>query len=380
MSILPVDTGTLKKSRKKTELLVSFTIATAIPASGSVRILFPSTVLPDPQCRSAITKGSTLVSSTGTIACEVQSNSWYITNFDALGPPPKNVVIYGTATLPTSSGATSNFGIYTYGNQDADIATNGQVLDSSAAAGVLTIDAESTMGIDTSLTSYYPSIIRAQSNNFHPFIFDFTPKAVTITTTGYVQIRVPNSAFSRATLPTNGVLYCYFLQLPDNIKLACKVSTSTTGSYDQYSLVPTTTLAINTKYRGVITTKFADAGNDGIMFPSTAKVYDIIYIGNDGTTATEKNSFPLEVYPSAFSSLSFRSYIVEMSTESLVEVTISALSTNKIATTDTITIEIPVKQNSTDMFDEDLGLGLYDRANKNCEQLSSSPAATCKIL
>lgn len=378
ISIAAVEAETLVQNRKSTELLVSFTISAdaPVPATGSIQIRFPSTVIPDAQCRSAVTIGSALVSQTGEIACEVQGNSWYITNFAEL-PVSSAVMIYGTATMPSVAGATDNFQIFTYENQDTNIAANGQVLDKSTAAGTLNIAAYSTMSIDTTVTSYPPKLIRAVTNNFHPLTFDFITTAVSVSTTGYIQVRLPASNFARATLPTSGVLYCYFIRLLDNMNLPCKITTSGTTSYDQYQLVPTVALSAGTSYRGIVTTKFADSSNDGIMFPSAAGVYEIILIASDGTTF-EKSTFPLEVLPSSFSSMSLRSYIVEGGAENLIEVALQVPTTSLIAITDTIVIEIPVKQNSTNLFAEDLGLGLYDQANKICEKISTLPAAlTC---
>src|SRR5690606_32908576 len=65
VSVTTVDTGVLVKNRKNTELLVTFTITTALPETGSILIKFPTGVTPDPHCRSAQSANSKLADGTG---------------------------------------------------------------------------------------------------------------------------------------------------------------------------------------------------------------------------------------------------------------------------------------------------------------------------
>ena len=373
VSVTTVDTGVLVKNRKNTELLVTFTITTALPETGSILIKFPTGVTPDPHCRSAQSANSKLADGTGVIACELQGNAWYITNFAALAAS-NEIVIYGTATLPSTAGATGEFEIYTYGNQDSDILTNGEVLDKELTAGTLTIGTTATMSIDTTLTSYPQQIIRAAASNYHPLTFDFTTQvAGGITSPNTIQIRVPLTGFSNSLL-NGGTLYCYFIRLTDYTNLPCSIVTLTVPSYLEYALTPSVTLAAGTAYRGVITTKWATNGNDGILFPSTAGVYEIVYIA----ASTEKTSYPLEVYPAAFESVAFNAYIFEMGAENLIDVYLKV--STAIPTNEVIVVEIPVVQNGTNLFANDLGTGLYDQQSIACDNILTNPAATCKLI
>ena len=262
--------------------------------------------------------------------------------------------------MPNTAGATAAFDFVTYGNQDSDLATNGEKIDEATATG-LTIETTSTMEIDASPTFYSPQLIRAKANNQQPLSFEFNQRSSGIAAGASVNIRLPNSGFTTA-LPTNGVLHCYFVDLTTNIIIGCRVTRTTSGSYIQYRLTTSKALAVGTTYRAVVTTRWANNGNDGIRFPATAGVYEAVYIA-----ANEKTSFPIEVYPSSFTSLSFTSHITEKQVENLIEVKLSVPSASKISTNEIIVIELPVKMNSTDLFEEDLGLGLYDQADPLCE-------------
>ena len=65
---------------------------------------------------------------TGIILLKLKINkilySWYIHGFADIAASSV-VIIVGTATLPSATGATGSFELYTYNNQDNDVLANG---------------------------------------------------------------------------------------------------------------------------------------------------------------------------------------------------------------------------------------------------------------
>ena len=121
--------------KRKIEYYVSWTTVTAIPAGGSIVIVFPASVPKIyPHCRSMANLGSTLDaeggSTNGEIGCMVQNTrQWVITGFNAL-PASSYVVIVGLIDLPNSNGYLGAGEIVTFnGTHASNIRSNGFIID-----------------------------------------------------------------------------------------------------------------------------------------------------------------------------------------------------------------------------------------------------------
>ena len=189
-SVAPLDTNQLLIGRKYTEILVTFTTASPIPATGTIEIRFPASIVPHTQCLSATSSGSNLVSTSARIACGIQGNSWIITQFDAIAKA-KSIIIYGKVDLPNVAGATSSMEIHSYSNQDSSaIATNGNPIDAITSGLTLTITSQTTLSLDAKPTTLVNNPVIAQATNYQPFMFDFTLKTAIVTNSGSIKITV----------------------------------------------------------------------------------------------------------------------------------------------------------------------------------------------
>ena len=125
------------KEKTKFELLVSFTIGSYIPDTGSIEIGFPSTVTNvQPHCRSSVTTvGATYdlrgkAGNTGEVGCAVQNvNKWVITGFEEI-PEGKTLTVKGIVDLPSVNGPIGGGHITTYADTHlTDIHSNGSRID-----------------------------------------------------------------------------------------------------------------------------------------------------------------------------------------------------------------------------------------------------------
>ncbi len=96
-------------SRTRCEIVVSFTTTNLIPATGSIEIVFPSSVTKIyADCRSATGWGSALFAAAGSpsgeVGCLVQNtNHWVITSFVPV-TAGTTILIRGFIDLPVQSG------------------------------------------------------------------------------------------------------------------------------------------------------------------------------------------------------------------------------------------------------------------------------------
>ena len=385
-SIALVTSDQAVRARTNVEVKIQFTCQSKIPSTGSIEIRFPSDVTPQANCRNSISGGTALTSSTGRVACEIQTNSagssWVLTNFDAVAESTK-IVIFGYVTLPDAVGNTGSFELYSYGNQDPDLATNGHPIDrmNSDTAYYLNIPNDyKTLTLDVNPTININSPMIAASTNYKPLMFDFTLYSTTVTSSNNIQITVdaPSGSSFGTGLETGAQLTCYFVNKGTGAITACSVTTSGTAPL-VYSLVPQETLAASTSYRGVITTVFADSGNDGILQPSSAGIYRIgMAVLSASSAIVEADMDFYEVYPSQFSTLTVKNYIMSKGDEDIIDISLTVGTA--IATAHRLIIELPVLYNSTNMFGTDLGSGLSDLDDKKCEVISSTPTITSKSL
>ena len=376
-SVAALDSNQLTMGRTYTEILVTFTTASSIPATGTIEIRFPTGVVPHTQCSSATSSGSNLVSTSARIACSIQGSSWIITQFDAI-EASKAIIIYGKVDLPNVAGTTSSIEIRSYSNQDSAIATNGNPIDAITSGLTLTIKSQTTLSLDAKPTTLVNNPVIAQLSNNQPFMFDFTLKTATVTNTGSIKITVSAASGGFTTaLPTSGLgsasLICYFIIPASGVVTACKVIVAPTGTSDiVYTLTPAETLSAATPYRAVITTAFADAGKDGVQFPSSADQYQVSFVATGSATEADLQFF--EVFPSKFTSLTVKNYVISPSDEDVID--ISLTTATSISTSQILVVEIPTLFNSTSMVDPAIGQSILDATDKKCEVISSSPTAS----
>ena len=160
-TITTVSTKTLPYSRKKTEVLVSFTVTHPIPSTGSIEIRFPSdypTIYGG--CRSYVTASTPSVltspigSKIGGISCYVVNGgkSWYISGFAAVAAN-SFISIYGLVDLPSTTPTTLK--IYSYANQDtSNIVTAGQYIDQITTGVILTVGTTSKISLNIYIYIY----------------------------------------------------------------------------------------------------------------------------------------------------------------------------------------------------------------------------------
>ena len=374
---LLVNENELVRGRKNTEFSVQFTPSVPIPVNGSILITFPTGFVPHPNCKNSPSTGSLITSSTGGIACIASGTSWVITNFDEIAAGTA-IAIYGMADLPDTAGNLGSVSIITYANQAADLATNGQRIEISNNALPITIQNYETLNLDVNPTTHVNLDIYAKTANYHPLVFEFTTNAVQVSTASTITLQVDGSTGGfTSTRATGEPTICYFVNINTEAITACSVTISTANSVISYAMRPLGTLAAATDYKAVLTTAFATNGNDGVYFPTAAKVYKANLVVS-GTTATETGMTFIEVVPAQFSSLTVRSYVITQGDENVIDIDFTATTT--ITAASRVIVELPTVFNGTAMFDEDLGQGLYDGQAKDCDKVVSTPTALTCIL
>jgi hypothetical protein len=152
-SALQLDLG-----RKYTEILVSFTTQSFIPATGTIEIVFSSNITKIyPNCRSATGVGSGLFAASGSgalgpsgeIGCSVQNtNHWVITSFLAVNNAT-TIIIKGYIDLPAVQGTIGVGEIITYADtNENNIYSNGSRIDYIQTDFGLTVSATNAMNIN----------------------------------------------------------------------------------------------------------------------------------------------------------------------------------------------------------------------------------------
>ena len=170
---LSMDSQLFVMNRARVEFTIGFTTTYDIPSDGSIEIQFPSGFAPHAHCLNLDYAGSQLKSSKGRIACSVQDSSWIITNFDQV-KQIINVKIYGLVDLPNKSGNVGTLKIFTYANQDPNIALNGLKIDSTTNGYNFTISNATALALDTRPATIVNTPILPQDTTPHPLVFDFT--------------------------------------------------------------------------------------------------------------------------------------------------------------------------------------------------------------
>lgn len=144
--------------KRRAEVIVTFTTTYNLPASGSVIVVFPSSIPRIyPHCRSMTNLGSKLYAEgstyNGEVGCLVQNTrQWVITGFAAL-TGGSVVKIVGFVDLPlTQSGSIGTGEILTVNNtHPTDIKSNGFVIDYVSTTFGISVSTLASLNVDSQL-------------------------------------------------------------------------------------------------------------------------------------------------------------------------------------------------------------------------------------